>query len=308
MGIAPSWESSNKFFRTGNYCPGIQHFRYSHTLSYPDHSHNEISVVICLEGSVESTQIGRREFLRPGEVVITNRETVHSSRYGLGGQVSEGVTIDLDLETFAQILQFSALPVPVAVENSIFLGKVKVEAVPAMAKALLDEIAARRFGYERVVEALAGRIGIEVLRSWPRKAIVPVQNKMRAQLPRWEFIKVIEYMHTCTKEEFRLQTLCRDLGFSASRFSRLFSNTTGQSPLNCYNELLMDRAALMLRGQGRSVKDVAYSLGFKRVSHFCSLFKMIHGASPTGFCKTQLEDCFESPAVSYLPARRASPA
>ena len=287
-------ESSNRFFRPGHYPLGIQHFRYPHALDYPDHSHNEISVVICLEGYLESTQLGRKEVLAPGEVVITNAETVHSSRYGLEGKVSEGVTIDFDLQTFGQILQCSALPEPLPIESSLFLGKARVEAAPAMARALLNEITAGRFGYERVVEALAGRIGIEVVRSWPRKSVDHVQNKMRAQLPRWEFIKAIEYMYACTKEEFRLQNLCRALGSSTSRFSRLFSSTTGQSPLRCYNELLMDRAALMLQSQEFSVKNVAYSLGFKRVSHFCSVFKKMYGTSPTEFCKNRLKSVHQS--------------
>jgi len=277
--------SPNEFFAVAGSCARIQHFHYSDKLCYPDHTHNETSVVICLKGTVESTQLGRKERLLPGEVLITNRGTVHSSRYCTDGDISEGITLDFNFEAFARILHSSLLALPPSVDDSLFLGKLRLEPVAAMARTLLGEIEAGKAGYEMIVEGLARRILIEVVRSWPLKSVAPIQNIMNAQLPRWEFIKAIQYMHYCKKYQFRLESLCRELATSPSRFSRLFRNTTGQSPLHCYNRLLMDSAFLTLQRQERSVKDVAYSLGFKSVSHFCFLFKLIHGSPPLDICK-----------------------
>jgi AraC-like DNA-binding protein len=56
----------------------------------------------------------------------------------------------------------------------------------------------------------------------------------------------------------------------------------GRSAQEWLDELRLSAAAPLLRKR-RSVKWVAYNLGFKQVSHFSREFKRHYGLSPTGY-------------------------
>ncbi len=146
---------------------------------------------------------------------------------------------------------------------------------------LQTEAGEQRPGYRLVLEGLARQLVAEVFRRWPHQLMsarpAPLVNR---QLPRHQFVKAVEYMHSCSKSDFRLPELCGEIGSSVSRFTQRFWESTHSRPLPFYNRLLVEKAKRQLPVPGRSVKDVAYGLGFRSVSHFCSLFKAVAGASP----------------------------
>jgi AraC family transcriptional regulator len=68
---------------------------------------------------------------------------------------------------------------------------------------------------------------------------------------------------------------------SPSRFIPLFKNSSGVSPHNYYNALLVLKARRLIQLEGSTTKEAAYALGFKNVSHFCTLFHQLAGSTPT---------------------------
>jgi transcriptional regulator GlxA family with amidase domain len=87
-------------------------------------------------------------------------------------------------------------------------------------------------------------------------------------------------MRGCRKENFRLQYLCRFLGSSEERFTRLFLSSTQQTPASFYNRMLLDRACQLLANLDLSIKEITFELGFKSSSHFIAAFRRQHGISP----------------------------
>lgn len=97
--------------------------------------------------------------------------------------------------------------------------------------------------------------------------------------------------HLQNREDW--QRLARQSGYNASQLSKALQvcprqlhrytrRLFGRSPQEWLDEERLNLATEMLK-QSRSVKWVAFQLGFKQVSHFSREFKLRHRLSPTAF-------------------------
>ncbi len=276
----PLESAHNSFWHRPGSHLGIQTFRFCEHISYPLHAHPEYSMVFCAGGELQVQQLGISQRVKPGEVVVGNAQVPHASEYRCTDQDCEGVTIILSSEGLTEWLH----EFEIGMGQPVLLGKIQVPELMPTVSRLMAETEDRGQGYRLVVDGLARQMGAEVFRRWPRETISlrPATPRLR-QLPRHQLVKAIEYMHSCTKDEFRLQHLCEVVGSSESRFTQLFSASTRSNPLAFFNRLLIHRAQQQLATSDRPVKDVAYGLGFGSVSHFCTLFKSISGLSPQAY-------------------------
>src|SRR5688500_8375360 len=80
-----------------------------------------------------------------------------------------------------------------------------------------------------------------------------------------------------------LASLC---GVSSSQLRRFFQQRFCRPPQEWLNELRLWDAIRMLR-QKYPVKEIAYTLRFGSVPHFCHRFKEYHGFTPSE-CKLKL--------------------
>jgi AraC-like DNA-binding protein len=87
-----------------------------------------------------------------------------------------------------------------------------------------------------------------------------------------------DWSHLAELSGFRAGNLARELGISQRQTERYIKRQFGVSPQRWLNELRMSKA-LHLVEKLNSVKEVAYTLGFKQVSHFCREFKQFHGVT-----------------------------
>jgi AraC-like DNA-binding protein len=81
-------------------------------------------------------------------------------------------------------------------------------------------------------------------------------------------------------ETVNIQNLARELHLSVPYLQRLFKRQTGVSLSKLLNEQRLERAAALLADHGRSVKEIAYTVGYKHVSSFIRAFEHRFSKSP----------------------------
>jgi len=275
---------SSSVWLTPDLTLGFHHFAYRNG-EYDgfSHTHAEYGIVMCLAGSVEILYQDRLEVVRTGEVTIVNPGDMHRCRFGVDGPNSCGLTLIVRPAVMQSVVDLMALPYPSPDGGLRFLGKFNNPEVFELAGRLLNEFREQRRGFGTMVETMVRQILVYLLRDWPIDAVVPLSSHLLPQLPWLHMHRATEYMNCHGKGAFRLSDLCDHVGVSSSRFIPLFKNSSGISPHVYYNSLIVFKARRLLLSEHRSTKETAYALGFKNVSHFCSLFLQVTGTTPKGF-------------------------
>ncbi|HEX2862403.1 MAG TPA: AraC family transcriptional regulator [Lacunisphaera sp.] len=77
--------------------------------------------------------------------------------------------------------------------------------------------------------------------------------------------------------------LARESGLGESQFVRLFRQEMGETPKQYFDQRRRNYCREMLTGSDVPIKEVAFSLGFKRLSDFSAWFKNHFALSPRSF-------------------------
>lgn len=260
---------------------GVHRFNYSHT-EYEGlaHTHPEYCIVMCLSGIVKVIHGDRLDTLSSGEVLVVSPGERHRCSFGLENQNSRGATFIMRPTVLRALLESMALPFYAGARAFDFAGKFHSEEAFHILRKLIQEFDEQRRGYVAMVESLSRQILISLFRDWPVESMLPLERTIGPQLPWLHMHRATEYMNARGKGLFRLSDLCANVGVSPSRFIPLFRNSSGISPHTYYNALLVFKARRLLQAEGASTKEAAYALGFRNVSHFCSLFHQLTGTTP----------------------------
>lgn len=278
--VASAAPSESRFWSRPDGQVHVQHSRPSSSISFAPHTHSEYNIVVCLSGAVSKTQLGVTQIIETGETMIGNFGVEHASAYLAGPTGCEAVSLTLDRRILSDILRGSHLPLSPDHRQPVFLGKIQSAPLFETALNLVDELCAPRFGSDIVVEALASQMLVESVRAWPKAGVELLDVDFTPRLPRRDFVKACEFMRWCRKDSFRLNNLCRFLGTSEERFTRLFRASVNDSPASFYNRMLLERACDLLLNPDLSVKEIGYELGFKTSSHFVAAFRRLFGRTP----------------------------
>lgn len=77
--------------------------------------------------------------------------------------------------------------------------------------------------------------------------------------------------------------LATEFGLGVSQFVRLFREELGETPKQYFNQRRRDYSRQMLAGSAVPIKEVAFNLGFTRLSDFSAWFKNHFGIGPRRF-------------------------
>ncbi|MBI1226057.1 MAG: response regulator [Bacteroidetes bacterium] len=88
-----------------------------------------------------------------------------------------------------------------------------------------------------------------------------------------------------TDENFALPQLCDQINMSRSQLFRKMKALTDTSPSDFIRDFRMQQAKILLEARQFTVKEVAYEVGFKDLSHFSKTFQDAFGVPPSSFYK-----------------------
>lgn len=95
--------------------------------------------------------------------------------------------------------------------------------------------------------------------------------------------RVVDAVVSAPGKKHTVASMSRLAGLSASRFSHLFREQAGLTPQAFVERTRLDLAASMLRAGGRTVGEIAESLGFDSPFYFSRRFRRRFGVSPSRF-------------------------
>jgi AraC-like DNA-binding protein len=254
----------NLFWTNERQTLGLQHFLHRRRVEYPARLQDEYVFVYCLSGRISVTEAGETRVLKDGELLIGNSLRWRGSEYAAHGPC-EGLTL------IASPKLVPGFPV--------FEGKREARHLRRLVEDSLSEMSANQPGKHELLDALSREFLVRATRLFAGQER-PQQAQKQRLLSRRHYVGALDYMQSCPKNEFSLDSLTHRIGMAPADFSRLFRLSTGQTPLTVYNNLLISQAEAALAGAG-SVKEVVYQFGFQSPSHFAALYKKVKGHAPS---------------------------
>jgi AraC-like DNA-binding protein len=95
--------------------------------------------------------------------------------------------------------------------------------------------------------------------------------------------RMLNYLITNYQETINMNRLCRQFSISRSYMYRIFKQYTGTS----MNEFLVanriNKAKELLQNTADPITEIAISVGFNDISHFCHTFKSRAGVTPSQY-------------------------
>lgn len=98
------------------------------------------------------------------------------------------------------------------------------------------------------------------------------------------------YLNKNIGKRLSLLEISKAFSYSASTIKTVFKSETGESVMEYYNRLRLEKAENMLRAGVASTKEIAEQLGFNSPSHFTNFFKLHTGLSPKKYKEMNKHD------------------
>jgi AraC-like DNA-binding protein len=138
------------------------------------------------------------------------------------------------------------------------------------------ELREPRLGHELLLRAQLLELIVVLARAEHTADVDPGRHRPRLE-------QTLALIHERFSDSLTLAALARHAGMSISRFSCVFREALGTSPLEYVAATRMREARRLLRAPGQSISEVAYAVGFQDSNYFSRAFKQHHGMSPREF-------------------------
>jgi AraC family transcriptional regulator of arabinose operon len=93
----------------------------------------------------------------------------------------------------------------------------------------------------------------------------------------------IGYMATHFHLPIGLEQIAEHAGLSKYHFNRLFTRTTGRTPIQQLTQIRLEKAVDLIRSTSLTIEEIAIGIGYTSGSYFTKVFKLHIGCSPSDY-------------------------
>ncbi|NLO86291.1 MAG: response regulator [Clostridiales bacterium] len=101
--------------------------------------------------------------------------------------------------------------------------------------------------------------------------------------------RVADYIREHIEEDLTCIAISEHFFFHPDYLTRLLKQETGQSLLDLYSRIRMEVACKLLAQRETPITLVAQSAGYRNISHFSRMFRLVYGITPSEYRKKLLE-------------------
>ena len=258
------------------------------------HIHSSTELLWIVRGSYRISADGQDYEASEGDLILLRPYTIHHATAGKGGENGYHV-VKIRSSLLQEFFSDEASDSPLAeltiarAGAKVLWGRDEVEAaglLPAL-RDLTDEETDRPFR-EMGLRVGAARLLLLLLRDLRGRS----DGQIGVSAPPGAILKIhraLLFINRHCTEDLSEEECAREVGFSRSHFSRLFSSTVGTGFRQYLLEARLHRAERELLTTDRAVSEIASSVGFNSVAYFIARFRTSHGMTPTAYRRAQLD-------------------
>ena len=237
-------------------------------------------LIWCNEGQVSLVVDNKRLTLNKNQIL-----TITSGQYHYFENVSEGRGYVLDF-TLNYICK-TEKDIELIFQNSLFchfdynevISINSPEEIETELSKIERELREKPFQYLDSIHARIELLLFEINRS-------KIANCGEIWKPEALFLQFLEFVRNNFEHNYSLKSIAEQLKTSELKLNELAKKHAGKTAQNVIYGLLISEAQRILQYENKSVKEVAYNLGFKDPYYFSKFFKNHTAMSPTEFQNT----------------------
>ncbi len=127
-------------------------------------------------------------------------------------------------------------------------------------------------------EALSTALAVHLLREYGAPVLGP--KRQYGGLSRAKLMRAVEYIHDQLDTDLTVSGIAQAVGLSPYHFTRLFKESTAQSPYQYVVEARVRKAKELLTTGEFTISEAAHQVGFVDQSHLTRHFKRVFGLPP----------------------------
>ena len=153
---------------------------------------------------------------------------------------------------------------------------------PAFFKPYLEEIDSILLKGNAFQEAMISNVIEALVLKLAEKSLRAEQARSESQ---WDhkLVGIRQQMNCRIMEDWTVNQLARETGLSVSRFSVLYRQRFGTSPMDDLIQMRLTNAKKMLLSTNLTLHEISTQCGFQSESYFCRLFKSRFGLTPSEY-------------------------
>ena len=257
----------------------------------PWHWHEEIEVILAVEGDTLVLCDEAEFLLHAGEMIFVNTNVLHKLKRGQKGvpcRINSLLFSPEFISGFPQSIiqqRYIAPLVRCAQLSEVLL----LPSVPWQAEAILhfqhafEAFNSDRYGYEILVQVALMRLLLVLLENQQdRICETPLtQNKDAIRIK-----QMLGYIHEHFAEPLTVSQIAAASAISESECYRCFRKVLDSSPIDYLLQYRIRAAAGLLSGSDRSISDICFATGFNSPSYFAKVFRQELLMSPRKYRAT----------------------
>jgi len=257
-------------------------------VSVPYHWHDELEIVIIIDGAVCVRIAGRDFALKAGDGYFCNSGILHAETLTAPTGHQHALVFSPRLIAQPNDLVWKNYIAPVLGNTRIPFLWLKAS-VPWQKEILrLAETAWHHGAYDAKDYPLDVRSSLSKAFSHIVKHITDTENETRYtsafQRDELRIKKALVYIEKNYGAEITLNDIAGSANISASTCLRLFATVLGTTPVKHLMTFRIQKATEELKhANGKTISEIAYSCGFSDASYFNRCFRKEHGVTPSDF-------------------------
>jgi AraC family transcriptional regulator, regulatory protein of adaptative response / methylphosphotriester-DNA alkyltransferase methyltransferase len=111
----------------------------------------------------------------------------------------------------------------------------------------------------------------------------PMQRELTVRTRSTLLREAIAVMEADYAADLRLDDVARRIATSRRQLQRIYNEIGGTTFRDQLTQVRMDKAAELLSQNHSTIRDVAYSVGYRQPAQFAKAFRARHGVSPSEY-------------------------
>ena len=267
----------------------VEHYVYSDSSSMSgNHYHNAYEIYYMLEGERYYFIMDRTYHVMKGDIVLININELHRTVY-LGSPHAERILINVHPEYLEPLLKnIQDVDLFECFRRNIHVFRLPVQDqnyVESLLFRLKSEVESNLLGHETSSKILL----IELLLFVSRTMLKTKSSNHEHPSPIHKKIsEIVKDLNGNYEKDITLSGLSVKYNISLYHLSRLFKKATGFTFTEYLNIVRIRAAQKLLADTRLKVSRVAEDVGFKSITHFGRMFKVVIGLSPMQYRKSSI--------------------